>query len=84
MATTLAAEDKKQILAALRKISDSWTRVEAERDLVKVTKKDICKELELDRKTFTKAAKIFHKQNLGEQEAQLADVKDLLKALALK
>lgn len=65
---TFGPDDKKKINKALKTISESWSRIEAERDLVKNTKKDICGELDLDRRTFTRVAKTFHRQNLDEEQ----------------
>jgi hypothetical protein len=82
MATkTFGPDDKKKINQTLKTISDAWSRVEAERELVKNAKKDLCKELGLDRKTFTRAAKYFHKQNIDEDEQALEDVRSMLKSL---
>lgn len=80
----LGPDDRKKIQAALRKISDAWTHIEAARDTVKTTKKELCKDLELDRKAFTKVAKVFHKQNFGEEEQSHEEFKSMYKSLTGK
>ena len=60
-------EDKLKLLDALKEISASMTRVEAERDLIKTTKDDICDELQLNRKVLNKLARTYHKGNCREE-----------------
>lgn len=43
------------------------SRTEAERDLVKQTKDDICDELQLNRKVLNKLARTYHKGNFSEE-----------------
>jgi hypothetical protein len=63
----LTPDDAKKLIGALRDMSTSMTRVEAERDLQKNVKKDICDELDLNKKVFAKLAKTYHKQNYSEE-----------------
>jgi hypothetical protein len=63
----LTPDDAKKLIGALRDMSTSMTRVEAERDLQKNVKKDICDALDLNKKVFTKLAKTYHKQNYSEE-----------------
>lgn len=65
--STLSPEDKKKLVNALKEMSASMTRVEAERDLQKNLKKDICSELDLSKKVFSKLAKTYHKGNFPEE-----------------
>jgi len=55
--------------AALKDMSTSMTRVEAERDLQKNVIGDICEELNLNKKVFRKLAKTYHKQNFADEVA---------------
>lgn len=59
--------DKLKLLDALKDISASMARMEAERDLLKTVKNDICEELELNRKVLNKLARIYHKGNYSEE-----------------
>ena len=68
---TLTDEQKKQLKGAIQEISNSLTRVEAERDLIKDILQDIEDKFELPKKYTRKIAKIYHKQNFKEvQEEQ--------------
>ena len=55
--------DRKKIKDALQEISDSMTRIEAERDLIKDIVKDVSDNYQLPKKHINKMARIFHKQN---------------------
>lgn len=67
MSTTLGPNDKLKLMGALKDISTSLTRVEAEKDLQKNIKDDICEELGLNKKLFAKLANTYHKQNFSEE-----------------
>lgn len=61
--------DRKKIRDALEEISNSLTRCEAERDLIKQIKDDLAEEYELPKKTVAKLARVFHKRNFQEEQA---------------
>lgn len=61
-------EDKLKLLGALKELSSSMTRVEAERDLIKNIKDDICGELQLNRKVLNKLVRTYHKGNFSEEQ----------------
>jgi hypothetical protein len=63
----LSPVDAKKLISALKEMSTSFSRVEAERDLQKNIKKDICEELDLNKKVFMKLARTYHKQNFSEE-----------------
>jgi hypothetical protein len=65
----LTPQDKKKLEVALKDMSTSMTRVEAERDLQKNLIGDICEELDLNKKVFRKLAKVYHKQNFADEVA---------------
>lgn len=60
--------EAKKLINALKDMSASMTRVEAERDLQKNIRKDICDELDLNKKVFGKLAKTYHKNNFPEEQ----------------
>lgn len=62
-------KDRKAIHDCMKEISDSMTRIEAERELIKTAINDICEEQNLSKKTFRKMVKVYHKQNF-QQEVQ--------------
>ena len=63
----LNPEDFKKLMGALKDMSNSMLRVEAERSLQKEVKNDICEELDLNMKVFTRLARTYHKQNYSEE-----------------
>jgi Transcriptional regulator DsbA len=79
--TTVSNEDKVKILAAMVEISTSMTRVEAERDLQKNVRDDICKELDLNKKVFTKLSNTYHRQNISEEIANHQEFEELYEAV---
>ncbi len=67
MLTNMNPNDKVKLIGALKDMSVSMARMDAERDLQKNIKNDICKELDLNKKVFSKLAKTYHKQNFSEE-----------------
>ena len=63
----LDAEQQKKLRHALTDYSDSLLRVEAEASLQKNIRNDICEELEMNKKVFTKLGKAFHKKTFPEE-----------------
>lgn len=68
--TIATPEDKKKIFEAVREISNSLIRVEAERDLMKDIVKEISDTFQIPRKTVKKIAVTYHKQNLTQVEQE--------------
>lgn len=62
--------DRKKIEHALQEISNSLTRTEAERDLIKDIIKTTCDQFELDKKIFRRMAKVYHRRNYSEEVAE--------------
>lgn len=62
--------DRQKINAALTEISNSLTRIEAERDLIKDIVNDTCQQHQLDKKIFRKMAKVHHRRNYNEEVAE--------------
>ena len=67
MLANMNPNDKVKLIGALKDMSVSMARMDAERDLQKNIKNDICKELDLNKKVFSKLAKTYHKQNFSEE-----------------
>lgn len=70
-------ETKKRIRGALEEISNSMTRMGAERDLIKNILQDIEDDTQVPKKYLRKMANIFHKQNLNEVKTENDDVETL-------
>jgi hypothetical protein len=78
----LAPNDKLKLVSALKDFSTSLTRVEAERDLQKTLRNDICEELQLNKKVFTKLAKTYHKQNFADEVATHEEFEQLYESVS--
>lgn len=77
-------EDKLKLISALKEISASMSRIEAERDLLKTLKNDICDELELNRKVLNKLARTYHKGNYSEEVEMHKHFEELYESVANK
>ena len=66
----ISPEDKKKVFDAVREISNSMTRIDAERDLIKDIVKDVSDNFQIPRKTVKKIAVTYHKQNLTQVEQE--------------
>jgi hypothetical protein len=67
MLENLDPRDLDRLMGAIKDMSDSMLRIDAERSLQKEVRNDICEELDLNKKVFTKLAKTYHKQNYSEE-----------------
>ena len=65
--STLSDNEFKRLMASLKDMSESMTRVESERELQKNVRDDICDELDIDKKVFTKLARTYHKKNFDDE-----------------
>ncbi len=75
---TLSSDaDKKKFHAAIVEISNSMTRVEAERDLIKEIVKDLSDNFQVPKKTVSKIAKTYHKQNFSQAVAENEEFEEL-------
>jgi hypothetical protein len=84
MLANMNPNDKLKLIGALKDMSISLTRMDAERDLQKNIKNDICKDLDLNKKVFTKLAKTFHKQNFSEEVELHKQYEDLYEGITNK
>lgn len=75
MATTVISNpaDKLKIKKMLGEISDSYTRISAERDLIKDTIEALAEDFEIEKKVLRKMAQVYHKQNFTTVEAENED-----------
>jgi hypothetical protein len=62
--------EQKKLLDFLREASNSLTRVEAERYLIREGGKRICDELQLTKRVINKMVKVYHKQSFQEEVAE--------------
>lgn len=69
--------DKKAIRDVLQTISDSYTRIEAEKDLIKEEICGLAEQFELPKKLLNKMARAYHKQNFRETVDEADDFQNL-------
>jgi hypothetical protein len=69
--------DRAKIKKMLGEISNSYTRIAAERDLIKETVTEMSQEFNLPKKTLNKMAKVYHKQNFHVEQADNEEFEDL-------
>lgn len=70
-------EDKKKIKQALVEISDSMTRIDAEKDLIKDIIQDTADNFKLPKKYLNKMARIYHKQNFSKEQQETEELETL-------
>jgi hypothetical protein len=76
MFNTLTPNDRIKLKGKFDEISNSYTRIEAERDLIREILNDIKEEFEIAPKISRKLAKIRHKRNLQEVVAETQEVEE--------
>lgn len=73
--------ERKKIRDALSEISNSLTRIEGERDLIKTIVGNIAEEHELPKKTVNKMARVFHKQNFSKEQQEFSEFEHIYQAV---
>lgn len=79
--TTITDKDRKVIQSALREMSDSMTRVSAEKDLQKDIAQEMLDDLGVPKAQFNKLAKIYHASNLMEEAAKNEEFMEFAEAV---
>ena len=74
-------EDKKRIKGCIEEISNSMTRMAAEREFIKEAVASCCDDVEIDKKYLKKMATIYHKQNLNDVVGEVEDVEALYESV---
>jgi hypothetical protein len=57
-------KEREKVFAAIKEISDSLTRIEAERELINETLNSIQENFEIPKKILRKVSRAYHKQNI--------------------
>lgn len=73
--------DRGKIKKMLGEISDSYTRMAAERDLIKETIKEMADEFELPKRTLNKMAKTYYKQSFFKESAEHEEFESLYQTI---
>jgi Zn-dependent M32 family carboxypeptidase len=69
--------DRVRIKKLLSEISNSMTRIEAERDLIKETIKEMHDEFKIPKRVLNRMAKVYHKQNFMREKEEHMEFEDL-------
>ena len=69
--------DRAKIKKMLEEVSNSMTRIAAERDLIKETITEVSKEFDLPKKYLNKMAKTYFKQNFHVEQADHEELESL-------
>lgn len=69
--------DRQKIKKMLGEVSDSMTRIAAERDLIKETIKEMSQEFNLSKRQLNRMAKVYHKQNFTREQEEHSEFEDL-------
>jgi hypothetical protein len=77
-------EDRKRIKGAMEEISNSFTRIEAERDFQKDALAALEEDVGVPKKYLRKMARIYHQQNMSQLLTEMETVDTLLDAVELK
>lgn len=72
----LTKEEQKQVSDAIKEFSGSLTRVDAETDMRKEIVENITDELGVEKSTFRKLAKLYHKQSLDNEQEALKNLRN--------
>lgn len=76
-----SSTDREKLLNGIKEISNSMTRVEAERDYQKDALTNLSSELGIEKKYVTKVAAMYHKQNFHQVQAEHSEIEDLYEAI---
>ena len=69
--------DRQKIKKMLSEVSDSMTRIAAERDLIKETIKEMSQEFNLSKRQLNRMAKVYYKQNFSREQEEHSEFEDL-------
>jgi hypothetical protein len=75
-------KDLKKIDAALQEISNSKTRIEAERELIKEITDNINEEHDIPKKLINQLAKVYHMRNFADEVSQQEEFQVAFEQLA--
>jgi hypothetical protein len=78
----MSPTDKAKILGMLSEISNSLTRIESERDLIKEILERMQDETEIPKKLGRKLARVYHKRNFEEEVAEQNDFVEIYEKVA--
>jgi len=76
--------DRQKLLNGCKELSNSMTRVEAEKDYQRDAVSHLSQELGIEKKYINKVASMYHKQNFHQVQTEHQEIEDLYEALTTK
>ena len=76
--------DREKLLASIKEMSNSMTRVDAEKDFQKDIIDKVNDELGLEKKYVRKLASIYHRQNFTTVQQEQEELQELYEAITAK
>lgn len=73
--------DKDKVLGAMKEISNSMTRVDAEKDFQKEAAERVADEVGINKKYINALAKFYHKQNFAQVQQEKEELEDLYESI---
>ena len=73
--------DRQKIKKVLEEISNSMTRIDAEKDYIREAIAECSDEFKLSKRTLTKMARVYHKQNYSQEIANHEEFEDLYETI---
>lgn len=75
--TVISDQDKKDFHKVVVEMSNSMTRIEGERDYIKEAVKELSDKYQIPKKTVSKIAKTYHKQNFQQAVSENEEFEEL-------
>lgn len=77
-------DDRKKLLNGCQELSNSMTRVEAEKDYQRDAVAHLSAELGIEKKYINKVASMYHKQNFHQVQTEHQEIEDLYETMNAK
>ena len=74
-------EDMKRVRGCMEEMSNSFTRMEAERDFQKEAINSLADEVQIPKSILRKTARAFHNQNVSDLIAEVSDIEALMESI---
>ena len=73
--------DKDKLKKGLQELSNSMTRIDAEREYIREAVKELAEAHQMNKRTLRKIALAYHKQNYNDETANFAEFQEVYEEL---
>lgn len=80
----LSEGDKEKVKKVIEAVSDSLTRVDAEKELIKTAINDISEEVGVEKKIIRKMAKTYHKSSFNDETEEFEAFENMYEVILNK